>query len=137
MQHKILVVEDEESIRIGLRDNFEREVLETVPEVTLNGHPTARLPNTSNLSFEGIQAEEALLFLGDKGICVSAGSACSSGSVHPSHVLKAMGLSNELARASLRFSFGRFNADSDPATAAEAVRRIVARLREPGPRVVR
>jgi len=121
----------------AMRDLFESRVLSEVPGTTLNGHSAQRLPNTSNLSFEGIRSEEALLLLGERGICVSAGSACSSGSVHPSHVLRAMGVPNELAGASLRFSFGRMNSDSEAVAAAEAVREVVGRLRERGPRTVR
>ncbi len=116
-----------------LRDRFEKTLLAEVPGCELNGDPVRRLPNTSNLSFEGIESETALLLLDQKGICCSAGSACSSGSVHPSHVLKAMGLSNERARASLRFSFGRFNTEAEIDTACATIPAVIEKLRSMAP----
>lgn len=116
-----------------LRDRFEKTLLAEVPGCELNGDPVRRLPNTSNLSFEGIESETALLLLDQKGICCSAGSACSSGSVHPSHVLKAMGLSNERARASLRFSFGRFNTEAEIDTACSTIPAVIEKLRSMAP----
>ena len=77
----------------------------------VNGDAEHRLPNTSNLAFEGIDSEGALMLLDQHHICCSSGSACTTGSVHASHVLKAMGFSDERARASLRFSFSRFNTE--------------------------
>lgn len=115
------------------RDRFERALLDTIPGCTVNGDPAARLPNTTNLSFEGVESEGALLLLDQRGVCCSAGSACSSGSVHPSHVLKAMGLSNEQARASLRFSFGRFNTAAEVDAACEIVPAVIAKLRDMAP----
>lgn len=117
----------------ALRDRFEEFLTATVPGCSINGDTRHRLPNTCNLSFEGIESEGALILLDERGICCSAGSACSSGSVHPSHVLKAMGFSNDRARASLRFSFGRFNTDEDIAIACEEIPKVVARLRELSP----
>lgn len=116
-----------------LRDRFEKRLLAEIPGCALNGDPVHRLPNTSNLSFDGIESETALLLLDQKGICCSAGSACSSGSVHPSHVLKAMGLSNERARASLRFSFGRFNTEAEVDTASAVIPAVVEKLRSMAP----
>lgn len=115
-----------------LRDRFERALLE-VDGVRRNGTPDPRLPNTSNLSFEGIDAETALLLFDKEGLCCSAGSACSSGSVNPSHVLTAMGLSRDEARASLRFSLGRTTTAADIDRALEIIPRIVAKLRAERP----
>jgi len=115
------------------RDAFEAHVLANVPGTTVNGDRDRRLPNTTNLSFDGIESEGALILLDQDGLCCSAGSACTSGSVHPSHVLKAMGFSNERARASLRFSFGRFNSASDIQRACELVPAVVEKLRALSP----
>jgi cysteine desulfurase len=115
------------------RDAFEEHMLKNVPGTTVNGSVAHRLPNTTNISFEGIESEGALILLDQDGLCCSAGSACTSGSVHPSHVLKAMGFSNERARASLRFSFGRFNSASDIPRSCELVRAAVEKLRSLSP----
>lgn len=115
------------------RNAFEDHMLSTVPGCSVNGDRTQRLPNTTNLSFDGIESEGALILLDESGLCCSAGSACTSGSIHPSHVLKAMGFSNERARASLRFSFGRYNSAGDLARACELVPMMVAKLRELSP----
>jgi cysteine desulfurase len=124
----------EEQTRVrAFRDRFENEILARVSGVEVNGDREHRLPNTTNLAFEGIEAEGALMLLDERGICCSAGSACTSGSVHPSHVLKAMGFSNERARASLRFSFGRFNTEADVDAALEIVPAVVEKLRALSP----
>jgi len=112
-----------------LRDAFEDGVLEQIPGVQINGDRTARLPNTTNLAFEGIEAESALLLLDRAGICASAGSACMTGSLTPSHVLRAMGFSHARARSSLRFSFSRFNTAEEIAQALELLPGIIAKLR--------
>jgi cysteine desulfurase len=124
----------EEQTRVrALRDRFEATILSRLPGVSVNGDRENRLPNTTNLAFEGIEAEGALLLLDERGLCCSAGSACTSGSVHPSHVLKAMGCSNERARASLRFSFGRFNTEAEIDEALEIVTAVVEKLRALSP----
>lgn len=124
----------EESTRVrALRDEFENAMLAAVPGAAVNGDREQRLPNTSSLAFEGIESEGALMLLDDKGICCSAGSACTSGSIHPSHVLKAMGFSNDRARASLRFSFGRFNTSEEIATACDVVPKVIEKLRSLSP----
>ncbi|MFZ4778965.1 MAG: cysteine desulfurase family protein [Terrimicrobiaceae bacterium] len=115
------------------RNAFEEHMLTAVPGCTVNGDRTHRLPNTSNLSFDGVESEGALILLDEEGLCCSAGSACTSGSIHPSHVLKAMGFSNERARASLRFSFGRYNSQGDLGRACELVPEVVAKLRALSP----
>ncbi len=113
----------------SLRDQFEDHLLQSVSGVEVNGDRETRLPNTSNLTFEGLESEGALILLGEKGICCSAGSACTSGSVHPSHVLRAMGFSNDRARASLRFSFGRLNTLQDLQEACEVLPPVIKKLR--------
>ncbi len=124
----------EEQTRVrALRDRFETGILARVPGVEVNGDREHRLPNTTSLAFDGIEAEGALMLLDERGICCSAGSACTSGSVHPSHVLKAMGCSNDRARASLRFSFGRFNTEAEVAAALEIVPAVVEKLRALSP----
>jgi cysteine desulfurase len=120
--------------RIGkLRDRFEKEIISMVEGVRRNGTDESRLPNTSNLTFSGIEAETALLLFDKEGLCCSAGSACSSGSINPSHVLTAMGVSRDEARASLRFSLGRTTTEADIDRALEIVPRIVAKLRAAQP----
>ena len=117
----------------NLRDHFEQTILQTVAGTEINGDRENRLPNTSSISFEGIESEGALMLLDEQGICCSAGSACTSGSVHPSHVLKAMGFSNDRARGSLRFSFGRFNTAEQVETACGTVPRVIEKLRTLSP----
>lgn len=117
----------------GLRDQFENEILRSVPGTMVNGHREFRLPNTSNISFEGVESEGALLLMAARGLCCSAGSACTTGSVHPSHVLRAMGLGNDRARSSLRFSFGRMNTLADVEAACRIVPEAVQKLREMRP----
>lgn len=99
----------ENTVVRALRDRFEGGILSQIPDTEVNGDPAERLPNTSNLFFRGVEGEALLILLDKAGICASAGSACTAGSIHPSHVLTAMGFSAERARASLRFSFSRFN----------------------------
>ena len=117
----------------SLRDRFEQTLLSTVGEVRRNGTDSPRLLNTSNLTFAGIEAETALLLFDKEGLCCSAGSACSSGSINPSHVLTAMGVSRDEARASLRFSFGRTTTEADIDRALEIIPRIVTKLRSAQP----
>jgi len=116
-----------------LRDRFENALLSSVEGARRNGAASPRLPNTSNLTFPGIEAETALLLFDKEGLCCSAGSACSSGSINPSHVLTAMGVSRDEARASLRFSFGRTTTEADIDRALEIIPRIIAKLRAERP----
>ncbi|MEI6082114.1 MAG: aminotransferase class V-fold PLP-dependent enzyme [Verrucomicrobiota bacterium] len=116
-----------------LRDHFEQTLLSTVEGVRRNGTDEPRLPNTSNLTFAGIEAETALLLFDKEGLCCSAGSACSSGSINPSHVLTAMGVNRDEARASLRFSLGRTTTEADIQRALEMIPRIIAKLRAAQP----
>ena len=117
----------------SLRDRFEKSVLKVVSGASVNGAGAARLPNTSSFSFEDIESPAALLLLDRQGICCSAGSACRTGSQEASHVLGAMNPSGDGARRSLRFSFGRFNADAEIDRAIEVVPRVIEKLRHLSP----
>jgi cysteine desulfurase len=124
----------EESIRVrAMRDRFENAILEKVPSTFVNGDLVARLPNTSNLSFAGIASDAALMMFDRHQLCCSAGSACRTGSLEASHVLRAMKLDPERTRGSMRFSFGRFNTEADVDKALEIVPAVIARLRELSP----
>jgi len=113
----------------SMRDRFEKSMLEAVSGASINGAGAARLPNTSSLSFEGIESPSALLLLDRQGICCSAGSACRTGSQEASHVLRAMNPSSDGARRSLRFSLGRFNSDAQIDRAIEVVPKVIEKLR--------
>jgi cysteine desulfurase len=121
---------DDASHVARLRDFFEAEMLSIAPgEIEINGAGTERLPNTSNLLFRGIPAEALTIALDMRGIAVSTGSACSSGSLEPSHVLLAMGKTRQEARSSVRFSFGRYNNRNEVLALIEAVKTSVEKLR--------
>ena len=94
----------------GLRDALEADVLARVPFSHVSGWGTERIYNTSNIAFEGLEAEAILILLSEAGVCASSGAACSSGSLEPSHVLKAMGIEDRIAHGAIRFSLSRFNA---------------------------
>lgn len=117
----------------ALRDAYIKKVLETIPYSHLNGHPTKRLPGNANISFEFIEGEGMLLCLDMKGISASSGSACTSGSLDPSHVLLAIGLKHEEAHGSLRVSFGEDNTADDVNYIADSLKEIVERLRMMSP----
>jgi cysteine desulfurase len=120
----------EENTRVrGMRDGFEAALLERVPGTSVNGDRTARLPNTTNLSFVGIESDAALMMFDRHQLCCSAGSACRTGSIESSHVLSAMKVPAERARASMRFSFGRFNTDADVKKALEIIPAVISKLR--------
>lgn len=122
----------DEAPRIAaLRDRLESAILGQVSDVYRNGDPVRRLPGTSNLSFLGVEGEALLIRM--KDIAVSSGSACSSANPEPSYVLKALGRSDDLAHASLRFSFGRFNTQEEVDYASEHVRQAVHELRKMSP----
>ncbi|MFQ5825087.1 MAG: cysteine desulfurase NifS [bacterium] len=113
----------------NLSNKLYSKISKTIPEVFLNGHPSRRVPGILNLSFEGVESESLLLNLDLKGIAVSNGSACSSGSVEPSHVLKALGLPKNLANSAIRFSLGRENTSEEIDLTVDALKEIVERLR--------
>jgi cysteine desulfurase len=117
----------------GLRDRLEQGLLSAVEDCGVNGAGQARVPNTTNLYFDHLEGEALVIALDLKGLAVSGGSACSSGSTDPSHVLHAMGLPPARARASLRFSLTRLNTEADIDVALEIVPTAVARLRELSP----
>jgi len=117
----------------SLRDKLINGIYERIPHVKLNGHPTERLANNVNFSFEFIEGEALLLSLDMVGIAASSGSACTSGSLDPSHVLMAIGLSHEIAHGSLRLSLGEINTDEDVEYILEQLPPIVERLRSLSP----
>ena len=112
-----------------LRDRLESDILRLVPGTAVNGDRTARVPNTTNIGFDGIEAESLLIALDLEGIAVSTGSACSSGSLEPSHVLRAMGHSTARARNSLRFSLGAGTTDADLDAVIAVLPGLVTKLR--------
>jgi cysteine desulfurase len=116
-----------------LRGRLERGLLETVPESLLNGHPILRLPNTLNLSFPFVEAESLLLELDLKAVAVSSGSACTSATGEPSHVLVAMGIPHEICRGALRFSLGKQNTEAEIDYVLGVLPEIVARMRAMSP----
>lgn len=113
-----------------LRDRFENGVFETIEGSSLNGDPVRRVPNISNISFTGVEGEGLLINLDMQGIAVSTGSACSSGSLEPSPVLRALGRGDEFARGAIRFSFGRFNTGEDVDAVLARLPASVAALRK-------
>ena len=116
-----------------LRDKLIDDVLEKIPYTILNGHREKRLPGNANFSFRFVEGEALLLMLDLKGICASSGSACTSGSLDPSHVLLAIGLPHEIAHGSLRVSFGDENTLEDVEYIVHALSEILPRLRELSP----
>jgi len=118
---------------VEMRDRYIDRVLAEIPYTRLNGHRTQRLAGNSNISFEFIEGESLLLMLDMQGISASSGSACTSGSLDPSHVLLAIGLKHEIAHGSLRVSFGDCNTMEDVDKIVDSLKTIVARLREMSP----
>ena len=117
----------------ALRDRLESTIVETIDQVGVNSADAPRVPNTTNLVFDCIEGEAMVIALDLKGLSVSTGAACSSGAIEPSHVLTAMGLSPERARASLRFSLGKQNTGEDIDFALQLIPEVVARLRDLSP----
>ena len=126
-------IEDENTRIRGLRDRFENHVLTRIPNTVRNGSKNLRLPNTANIAFDFVEAEAVLLLLDQVGICASSGSACTTGSLDPSHVLMAMGLPPMRARGSVRFSFGIYNTEEEVDYLIEKLTPIIHRLREISP----
>ena len=116
-----------------LRDRLEKGVLERIPNVRINGDIENRLPNTASISFEYIEGESILMLLDRLNICASSGSACTTGSLEPSHVLRAMGLPYTAAHGTIRFSLSRFNTAAEIDKVIEALPPIIAQLREISP----
>jgi cysteine desulfurase len=117
----------------SMRDRLIKGVLEKIPNTRLNGHPEKRLPGNFNVSFEFIEGESMLLWLDDEGICASTGSACTSGSLEPSHVLLATGLPVEISHGSLRLSLGDANTEEDVDFVLEVLPKVVKKLRDMSP----
>jgi len=117
----------------ALRDRLEAEILRLVPNVRVNGDGAVRLPNTTSVAFEFVEGEAILLLLNEKGICASSGSACTSGSLEPSHVLRAMGVPFTCAHGSIRFSLSRFSTEDHIDTIIREMPPIIRRLREMSP----
>jgi len=125
---------DEENTRVrALRDRLEQKILASCPDCMVNGDVENRLPNTLNVSFEYIEGEAILLMLDKFGICASSGSACTSGSLEPSHVLRAMGVPFTAAHGSIRFSLSRYSTEQEVDFVAEKLPAVVQRLRELSP----
>ncbi|MHC1699420.1 MAG: cysteine desulfurase NifS [Humidesulfovibrio sp.] len=123
----------ENTVVRALRDRLEDALLTSVPDSRLNGHKTERLPNTSNISFKYIEGEAILLLLDQLGIAASSGSACTSGSLEPSHVLRAMGVPFTFAHGSIRFSLSRYTTDADVDYVIKNVPGIIETLRKISP----
>lgn len=117
----------------SLRDSLEQKISAAVALTKVNGGASMRLPNTANISFKFIEGEAILLMLDEHGICASSGSACTSGSLEPSHVLRAMGVPFEFAHGSIRFSFSRYNTMADVDNIAQTIPPIIERLRSLSP----
>ena len=113
----------------GIRDDFERRVRQRVGEVSVNGGSAPRIWDTSNLAFSGLEAEAILLMLSERGVCASAGAACSSGSTEPSAVLEAMGIAPPLVRGSIRFGLGRDTTEPQIDRAVEIIVEVIEKLR--------
>jgi cysteine desulfurase len=125
---------EEENTRVrALRDRLEEGLLAAVPKSMLNGHKTDRLPNTTNISFEFVEGEAILLHMNLYNICASSGSACTSGSLEPSHVLRAMGVPFTAAHGSIRYSLSVYNTDAEVDFVLEKMPPIIAELRELSP----
>jgi cysteine desulfurase len=117
----------------NLRDRIELSILRSIPGSSRNGPAEPRLPNTSNIAFEAVEAEGILLLLDQEGICASSGSACTTGSLDPSHVLVAMGCSAARARASIRFSLGRYNSEQEVDYVLHRLPPVIEKLRANAP----
>ena len=122
---------------LGLRDRFEQGVFERVPDAVPNGNSENRLPNISNISYHAVEGEGLLINLDMQGVAVSTGSACSSGSLEPSPVIRALGRDDEMARSAVRVSFGRFNTTEDVDYALEVLPQAVENLRKLTPTTIK
>ncbi|MHC4748129.1 MAG: aminotransferase class V-fold PLP-dependent enzyme, partial [Planctomycetota bacterium] len=130
-------IEQENNKVKSLRDKLESTILKECPDSRLNGDKDNRLPNTANISFEYVEGEAILLMLDKYGICASSGSACTSGSLEPSHVLRAMGVPFTAAHGSIRFSLSRYNTEEEVDYTIEKMPPIINKLRELSPFVAK
>ena len=126
-------IEEKQKKESQLRDYLITRVLAEIPYTRLNGHRTKRLPNNSNFSFQFIEGESLLIMLDMKGICASSGSACTSGSLDPSHVLLAIGLPHEIAHGSLRLTLSEETTKEELDYTIEQLKAIVTNLRNMSP----
>ena len=126
-------METENRMVLLLRDKLETEILTRIPNSRVNGTRLYRLPNTTNISFEFVEGEAILLLMDDYGICASSGSACTSGSLQPSHVLRAMGVPFTMAHGSIRFSLSIYNTEEEIHFVIEKLPSIIERLRSMSP----
>ena len=126
-------IRHENTVVRAMRDRLEHGLMSSAPDARLNGHPLHRLPNTANISFEYVEGEAILLLLNQFKICASSGSACTSGSLEPSHVLRAMGVPYTAAHGSVRFSLSRYNTDEEVDYVLEKLPPVIRRLREISP----
>ena len=116
-----------------LRDDLHNRLIAAIPSVRVNGDVEHRLPNTTNLSFEYIEGESILMHMDIHGICASSGSACTTGSLEPSHVMRAMGVPYTAAHGAIRFSFSRYNTQEDVDTVVEVLPGIIEKIRAISP----
>jgi len=130
---ELLHLEEATTREKRLRDRLEQTLMATIPDCEVNGHPPQRLPNTTNIGFKYIEGEAILLSLNQHGICASSGSACTSGSLEPSHVLRAMGLPYTILHGSIRFSLCRYTTDAEIDAVLAVMPGIVERLRALSP----
>ncbi len=126
-------IEDENRRVEKMRDRLENSILKKAPDASINGDKKMRLPNTSNISFEYIEGEAILLRLNELGVCASSGSACTSGSLEPSHVLRAMGVPYTAAHGSVRFSLSRYNTEAEIDFVIKHLPGIIEELRSISP----
>ena len=126
-------LEDENSRIRRYRDKLEKGILERIFNARVNGSRVNRVPNTTNISFEYIEGELILLHLSDLNVCASSGSACTSGSLEPSHVLRAMGVPFTAVHGSIRFSLGRYNTEKEIDYILEAMPQVIAKLNSISP----
>lgn len=126
-------IEHERTVVAKLRDNLENALTAQIPKSIINGDRENRLPNTTNIAFEAVEGEAILLMLNEFGICASSGSACTSGSLEPSHVLRAMGVPFTYAHGSIRFSLSRYTTEADINKVIEVTPKIIENLRNISP----
>lgn len=126
-------LEKENKYLKSLRDRLENSLLENIPNCRVNGNREKRIPNTTNMSFEFVEGESILLLLDQYGVCASSGSACTSGSIQPSHVLRAMGVPYTMIHGSVRFSLSLYNTQEEIDFVIDVMPKIIKRLREMSP----
>jgi len=126
-------MQDENTTVKAKRDRLQDALMAAIPNARINGDGAERLPNTTSIAFEFVEGEAILLLLSELGICASSGSACTSGSLEPSHVLRAMGVPFTCAHGSIRFSLSRYTTDDEIDSVIKELPPIIARLRQMSP----